>query len=418
MKTPTPQQGANAELPLDLAQIGPDFYSLHRASGEMVWAGANAFRVLDRVPAALMDSGLINAIHVQDRVTVACAIADCIAGGSKIRTQFRLPAGDGQINRWFEMRCEPAPEGLFGSAGKLALAITRDISERHRIDEDLRLSREKAESASVAKSLFLANMSHELRTPLNAILGFSELLQSDVMRNMPAERNREYVGLIHSSASHLLAVLTDILDMSKIEAGKYEIFTEPFKIGNTILNCCAMMRGQAEQKKIEIVTEGLGALPEVTADERAVRQIMINLLSNSVKFTEEGGTVRVEAARIGRNVRIAVCDNGIGISAEHLAHLGMPFYQADSKYDRKYQGTGLGLSVVRGLVELHRGKLSFDSRKGQGTTVTVTLPVNAHEARPVPASEEMEIVRLHQPQASAQQPFSIARRASQAQVKR
>lgn len=418
MKTPSNPPGARTAMPFDLAQIGPDFYSLHRASGEMVWAGANAMRVLDRAPEGVMDSGLLNAIHVQDRVTVACAIADCIAGGSKIRTQFRLAAADGQMNRWFEMRCEPAPDGLVEGAQKLALAVTRDVSERHRIDEDLRASREKAESANVAKSLFLANMSHELRTPLNAILGFSELLQSDAMRSMPAERNREYIGLIHSSASHLFTVLTDILDMSKIEAGKYEIFTEPFKIGHTLANCCAMMRGQAEQKKIDIVTAGFDALPEITADERAVRQIMINLLSNAVKFTDEGGRVKVEATRAGRNLKIAVSDNGIGISEEHLAQLGMPFYQADSKYDRKYQGTGLGLSVVRGLVDLHRGKLAFESIKGHGTTVTVTLPLNARETRPVPASEELEIVRLHQPPSHAPQPFSIARRASQAQGKR
>jgi cell cycle sensor histidine kinase DivJ len=384
----------------------------------MVWAGANAMRVLDRDCDAVMDGGLLNSIHVQDRVIVACAIADCIAANTRTRVQFRFPAADGQSNRWFEMRCEPAPEGVLGSEERLVLAVTRDISERHRMDEDLRRSREKAESASVAKSLFLANMSHELRTPLNAILGFSELLQSDVMRSMPAERNREYVGLIHSSASHLLTVLTDILDMSKIEAGKYEIFTEPFKIGQTLANCCAMMRGQAEQKKIAITTEGFGSLPEITADERAVKQIMINLLSNAVKFTGDGGTVKVEAVRAGRNIRICVIDNGIGISEEHIKHLGMPFYQADSKYDRKYQGTGLGLSVVRGLVDLHRGKLSFASRKGQGTTVTVTLPLNAQEVRPVPASEELEIVRLHQPAGRKSQPFSIARRASQAQVKR
>ncbi len=133
-------------------------------------------------------------------------------------------------------------------------------------------------------------------------------------------------------------MLTDILDMSKIEAGKYEIFTEPFKIGHTLANCCAMMRGQAEQKKIEIVGAGFDALPEITADERAVRQIMINLLSNAVKFTDEGGRVKVEALRAGRNCKIAVSDNGIGISEEHLAQLGMPFYQADSKYRPQVPG--------------------------------------------------------------------------------
>jgi cell cycle sensor histidine kinase DivJ len=417
MKT-NPAIGATVAGPFDLAQIGPDLYSLHRASGELVWSGGNTLRVLNREQGVIAGKGFIKIIHVQDRVVVACAFSDCLAAGQKTRVQFRVPARDGQSNGWFETRCEPAPDGLIAGEVDLVLAVTRDISERRQIDEDMRLSHERAESASVAKSLFLANMSHELRTPLNAILGFSELLQSDVMRNMPPERNREYVGLIHSSASHLLNVLTDILDMSKIEAGKYEIFTEPFKIGHTLKSCCAMMRGQADQKQIDIITDGFEALPEVTADERAVKQIMINLLSNAVKFTQDGGQVKVGAMRVGRNIRISVSDNGIGISSEHLEHLGMPFYQADSKYDRKYQGTGLGLSVVRGLVELHRGKLSFASRKGQGTTVTVSLPLNAQETRPVPANEEMEIVRLHQTPERAPQPFSIARRATQSNVKR
>ncbi len=408
----------NGTVRMDLASMGPDLYTLHRLSGDVVYSGDNAMRVFGKSPELLANSGFLELVHVQDRVAVRKAIADCIAWGKPQKAQFRPLSNRAMRDRWLEIACELAPEGILAKEGPLALAITRDISEHRRMEEELRLSREKAESANVAKSLFLANMSHELRTPLNAILGFSELLQSDVMKKMPVERHQEYVGLIHSSANHLLQVLTEILDMSKIEAGKYDIVTEPFKIGDALQTCCSMMRGQAEGKQIEIETIGFATLPEITADERAVRQIMINLLSNAVKFTPEGGKVCVEAERIGRNVRIVVRDNGIGISDEHIGKLGIPFYQADSKYDRKYQGTGLGLSVVRGLVELHRGKLSFSSRKGLGTAVTVTLPVQAQEMGPVPAHEDIEIVRIRPFEERLGDAFSIAAKAAAATQKR
>ncbi len=410
--------GKTGTVRLDLASMGPDLYTLHRSGGELVHAGDNAARVLGKSPEMLAGTGFLDCVHVQDRVGVRKAIADCIAWGRPQKAPFRPIASRGARDCWLEFACEPAPAGVLAKEGPLALAVTRDISGHRRMEEELRQSRERAESANVAKSLFLANMSHELRTPLNAILGFSELLLSDVMKKMPPERHLEYVGLIHSSASHLLQVLTEILDMSKIEAGKYDIVTEPFLIGQALQTCCSMMRGQADGKQIDIETIGFDTLPEITADERAIRQIMINLLSNAIKFTPDGGKVCVEGQRIGRNVRIVVRDNGIGISDEHIGNLGIPFYQADSKYDRKYQGTGLGLSVVRGLVELHRGKLSFASRKGLGTAVTVTLPVQAQEMRPVPAREDIEIVRLRPFEERAGDVFSIAAKAASAAQKR
>lgn len=400
--------------PIDMASYGPDLFSLHDGGGNAVHAGANALRVVGLAADQLLAGGYISMVHVSDRVAVAKAFDDCLAERRQTNARFRVtrdPQGRlGGATRWFELRCEPAPAEIApASIGALVLAVTRDVSDLHRQEEELRANREKAESASVAKGLFLANMSHELRTPLNAILGFSELLQSSAMAAMPKGRREEYVELIHSSASHLLNVLNDILDMSKIEAGKYEIVAEPFDVAQTIRSSCAMLRAQAESKRIEMATLGLDGLPEMVADERAVKQIMINLVSNALKFTQDGGRVSVEAARVGRNIRIAVTDNGIGIAPEHLEQLGRPFYQADSRYDRKYQGTGLGLSVVRGLVELHRGKLAFASSKGMGTTVTVTLPICAQQPRPVPAQEEIEVVRLHdRREPSGEASFAIA----------
>ena len=409
-----PAGGGAIATPIDMASYGPDLFSLHCAGGITVHAGANAARIVGPGADRLLADGYLSMVHVSDRVAVAKAFDDCMAECRPTSARFRVtcdaqgrPAG---ATRWFEIRCQPAPAEIATTRqGACVLAVTRDVSDLHRMEEELRANREKAESASVAKGLFLATMSHELRTPLNAILGFSELLQSSAMAAMPEGRREEYVELIHSSATHLLNVLNDILDMSKIEAGKYEILAEPFDIGQTIRASCAMLRGQAERKRIAMATLGLDDLPEMIADERAVKQIMINLVSNALKFTQDGGRVSVEAARVGRNVRISVSDNGIGIAPEHMELLGRPFYQADSRYDRKYQGTGLGLSVVRGLVELHRGKLAFASNKGTGTTVTVTLPICAQEPRPVPAQEEIEVVRLYdRREPSAGAPFAIA----------
>jgi cell cycle sensor histidine kinase DivJ len=238
-------------------------------------------------------------------------------------------------------------------------------------------------------------MSHELRTPLNAILGFSEVLQSEHMNKMPPERTREYIGLIHNSSNHLLNVLNGILDMSKIESGKYEVIPEPFDLSHAVRSSCEILRGQAEQKNIELFIHDMGTLPEVTADRRAIKQIMINLVSNAVKFTEAGGSVEIFAKRSGRNIKLTVADNGIGISPEHMDYLGQPFYQADSRYDRRYEGTGLGLSIVCGLVDLHHGTVKFASRKGIGTTVTVTIPIIPPDTRPVPAYEHLELVQTN-----------------------
>jgi len=380
------------EAGTDLTEMGPDCYSLHLGGGEALHVNANATSLFGREPLSLLGAAFLDMVSHPDRVGVARAIAVCVGAGRETSACFRLAAAP--AGRSFEMTCRPAPRLRDGDSRPVALAVTRDISARVALEEDLRQAREKAEGLSIAKSRFLANMSHELRTPLNAILGFSELLQSEAMRPIGPEREREYAGLIHGSARHLLSVLNDILDMSKIEAGKYEIVREPFDLSHALSACCAMMRGQAQTRGIDLRPVRLRDLPEINADERAVKQIVINLLSNALKFTEPGGHVEVCAWRTGRTVRISVADNGIGISPEHMDGLGTPFYQADSKYDRRFEGTGLGLSVVRGLTELHGGRVEFDSAKDAGTTVTVILPIASVESRPVPAREEFELVRL------------------------
>lgn len=392
------RENKNTGLKVNLASIGPDLYTLHRSDGFAVHVESNCNKVFGIDAEYLLGKGFLEKVHIHDRVTVAKALEDCISFGVHMKAQFRLvPNAENGADhgKWFELRCEPAPEAYIEDEGILVLAVSRDISDRRALEDELHRQREIAESSNIAKSRFLANMSHELRTPMNAILGFSEILQSDHMAKMPPERTKEYIGLIHSSSSHLLNVLNDILDMSKIESGKYEIISEPFDAAHAITASCQILRGQAEQKDIELAVHVAADIPEVTADERAIKQIVINLVSNAVKFSGIGGRVEIGLERSGRNIRLTVVDNGIGISPEHLDSLGLPFYQADSKYDRKYEGTGLGLSVVCGLVGLHHGKVDFSSEKGIGTTVTVVLPINPPNASPVPAYEHLELVQTN-----------------------
>ena len=396
MRDLPPSPRSNGKEP-DLADIGPDLFMLHESAGGVIRAGRNARDIVGVEACDLSGRGFIEAIHVQDRVGVAKAISDCLVLNAGTKAQYRFMANreDAPAGRWYELRCAPAPQLAVQGGEAPVLSVTRDISARRRLEEHLRQDREKADSANTAKSLFLANMSHELRTPLNAILGFSELLQSDAMNAMPPERSREYVQLIHSSADHLLTVLNDILDMSKIEAGRYEIVTEPFDLAETLIKSAAILRGQADKRGIRICVGDFDSLPEVTADKRAIRQVMINLISNAVKFSHDNGVVRVSAKRTGASVEIEVSDDGIGISSEHMNRLGMPFYQADSRYDRKYEGTGLGLSVVCGLVELHHGKVSFASEKGAGTTVSIALPIVPPATANKTGQHEPEVIRLN-----------------------
>ena len=226
-----------------------------------------------------------------------------------------------------------------------------------------------------------------MRTPLNAILGFSEILANPDLAPRDPAKQREYAGIVHSSAEHLLSVVNLVLDMSRIEAGKFEILPEPFDVGQLIASCFDMLRLKAEASGVELKTAPPppGAR-ELVADRRACRQILLNLMSNAVKFTPSGGSVVVSAEVVDDFYHISVSDNGIGISADHLPKLGDPFYQVHSAYDRTFEGAGLGLSLVRGLVGLQGGSLSIESVAGQGTRATVRMPLDGSAERPAPGA--------------------------------
>ena len=227
-------------------------------------------------------------------------------------------------------------------------------------------------------------MSHELRTPLNAIIGFSDMLMNEERMRLDGARRQEYAKLINDSGAHLLAVVNGILDMSKMETGDFEISPEPFAPGQVIGNCCDLLALKARESGLDLTMRLPPDLPEITADKRAFKQILLNLISNAVKFTDRGGRVTVAVTIEAADILIAVEDTGVGISADDLPRVGRPFFQARGAYDRRHDGTGLGLSIVQGLVALHGGEVSIASRLGEGTRVRVRLPINCEAARPAP----------------------------------
>ncbi|ESQ89051.1 PAS domain-containing sensor histidine kinase [Asticcacaulis benevestitus] len=232
----------------------------------------------------------------------------------------------------------------------------------------------RAEAANHAKSEFLANMSHELRTPLNAINGFSEIMASEMFGPLGHPRYKEYSGDILSSGQHLLSLINDILDMSKIEAGKLNLHFEPVAIDEMVEDTLRLVRQKAEKAGLKVRVH-LPQLPEISADFRALKQVLLNLLTNSVKFTPQGGTITITAAATEDNVHITVSDTGIGIAAKDMARLAKPFEQIENQFSKTKEGTGLGLALTKSLIEMHNGSFEVDSLLGEGTRATVILPI-------------------------------------------
>jgi cell cycle sensor histidine kinase DivJ len=225
-------------------------------------------------------------------------------------------------------------------------------------------------------------MSHELRTPLNAIIGFSEILADDRLMPLTPARRTEYAGLIRRSGEHVLEVVNSVLDVSRIEAGAFAIARESCDAGTTVSQSAALMALRAEAAGVELRCSVAPDLPPIMADRRALTQVALNLIANAIKFTPRGGDVSVLVRRAGGGVSIMVRDTGVGVASEHLARLGEPFFQVDDAEGRARDGAGLGLSVVRGLVELHGGEFAIESASGAGTRVTVTLPADGRRAGP------------------------------------
>ena len=390
-----------------LARNMTDVITRHGRNGAVLFVSPAAEQLFGARVYDLMGHGLFERVHVADRPAYLTALADAGAFGEGRSVEFRIRR-DGKAEPrgqfvWIEMRCRPLDQATNHAAAgpREVVAVLRDVSERKAQEQAIEIARAESERANAAKGHFLATMSHELRTPLNAIIGFSDMLTNDSLVLDPA-RQKEYAGLINESGRHLLSVVNGILDMSKMETGNFQITPEPFAPAQAIGGCCDLLALKAHEAGVELKTRIAAALPEVVADRRALNQILINLISNAIKFTPRGGVVTVGAMCDSGKLSVTVEDTGVGIDEDDLPRLGEAFFQARASYDRRHDGSGLGLSIVKGLLKLHGGDMDIRSRLNQGTCVTARLPIDCERVRPadpvklvaVRANELAEAARL------------------------
>jgi len=314
-------------------------------------------------------------VHSDDIDRLNQALQRAVIEENDYDVEFSITRPDGE-ERFIrsEGRCSRNEEGeiiaLFG--------IMQDMTERMLYERQLKSAKDAAERAYSAKTQFLANMSHELRTPLNAIIGFSEMMERQLLGPLGNEKYLDYIGGIRESGEHLLDLISDILDMSKIEAGKYDLMLEELSIHKVIGLSIHMMEGRALESNTKIISSSpLDESLQIIADRRAILQILLNLISNAVKFAKENGQINIECQQNKNDITLKIIDNGIGIPANKLATITNPFEQVSSSYARDHEGSGLGLSITKELAEMHGGSLSIESQINVGTTVTVKLPYKA-----------------------------------------
>lgn len=348
----------------------------------------------------LLGRGAFERVHVADRPAFLKVVNDAAAGLSPAPAAIRLRTStldaDGShasepVFTWTELRA--ARHGGEGSATRdaLVVALMREVPVAVRHDPDVERTRDDAGRTGAWKDVLIANLSHELRTPLNSIIGFSELLANPDLSPSHPEKRQEYAGIIAASGQHLLSVVNSLLDFSKIEAGRFDLVPDTYDVVALVQACCDMIGLQAERAGVVLRHErGSGPLA-IVGDARACRQIVLNLLSNALKFTGRGGRVTIETAVQDRSALVIVEDTGVGIAAADLRRVGDAFFQGRSGYDRVYEGTGLGLSVVRGLVGLHGGRIGIESAVGEGTRVLVHLPLDCRAAKPSGAAVSIEV---------------------------
>jgi two-component system, cell cycle sensor histidine kinase DivJ len=373
-----------------LARNISDVITRHGRDGAVLFASPAAEGLFGARIADLHGHGLFDRVHVADRPAYLTALGDAAAIGVTSSVEFRVRRdGADAVGQpaaefvWVEMRCQPFERtDAGGGEGRDVVAVLRDVTERKRLQQTQLDAHAEAARANDAKGRFLATMSHELRTPLNAVIGFSDMLMKEDELRLDGRRRHEYAGLINNSGRHLLSVVNGILDMSKIETGNFSITPEPFAPAQVVASCCDLLALRASEAGVRLERRATADLPDVVADKRAVQQILLNLVSNAIRFTDRGGSVTVSARAEAATITFVVEDDGIGINEADLARVGEPYFQAATSYDRRGGGTGLGLSIVKGLVRLHGGELSIRSRVGQGTRVTVHLPLDCEPAWP------------------------------------
>lgn len=347
--------------------------------------------------AVLNGTLLLDRVHVADRVQYL-AFLDGLKHGNSLmklsgKTEIRLRCVDVAsaskneqpkiyFNR-FEM--EGQTKSAAGQMPEGFLIVARNIAQEQEVQQHIEQQNTVIENLEVSRGRLLGTVSHELRTPLNSIIGFSDLLLHDVAGPLQSDKQREYIDLIRKSGNHLLEVVNGILEASRVEAGQYPVQHERFSVRDSVTMCSAMLMPLAEKKGVILCDRIHPDVSDMIADRRAIRQILINLVSNAIKFTDRGGCVTIEVmpdmmkkayAGAQQNLIISVSDTGIGLEAHEIERLCQPFSQINNTQTRMQEGSGLGLYVVKGLVSLHQGEMDIRSRKGHGTTVSVTLPNN------------------------------------------
>jgi cell cycle sensor histidine kinase DivJ len=391
-----------------LAHNMTDVITRHGRNGDVLFISPAAEQLFGLPIGALHDHGLFDRVHVADRPAYLTTLGDSAALGESRSVEFRvrrdcIDAAGCTVAQyvWIEMRCRPLQRATPEESDeerREVVAVLRDVSARKQQQQALEDARAEADRANVRKSRFLATMSHELRTPLNAIIGFSEMLMKEEVLALDQKRRNEYAALISDSGRHLLGVVNGILDMSKIETDNFDITAEPVVPAQVIAHCCELVALPASDAGVHLVTSVDDDLPGMIADRRALNQILLNLLSNAIRFSDRGGKVVIGACAQAGAVVFTVEDSGVGMSEEDLRRVGEPYFQARASYDRRHGGTGLGLSIVKGLVRLHGGELSIRSRVDQGTRVTVRLPLDCEQVRATSkasAAYDPEINRLN-----------------------
>jgi cell cycle sensor histidine kinase DivJ len=359
-----------------LANNATDLITRHSSDGRISYASPASSALLGRLPEEIIGLAMAALAHPQDVDAVQAAMMESSYFGRPGTAEARLRHKDGDYV-WTEIRCRPAQHSQSEPAD--IVAVTRDITNAKHQERALVEARDAALAASRAKSRFLANMSHELRTPLNAIIGFSEMTMREMFGSI-GPRYQEYSRLIHESGTHLLDLINSVLDMSKIEAGKFELSEELLDLEETAESAVRFLRLPAERAGVALRLAIAPGARLIFADRRAVKQILVNLLSNGVKYTPPGGEVVLRAS-CEHGIEITVSDTGTGISRSDLERLGKPFEQVETAEVRAKEGTGLGLALVKSMAQMHGGDAVLESALGQGTTVTVRLPFAAVNAK-------------------------------------
>lgn len=353
-----------------------------QGAGDIIEAGGKSEELFAVAAPLLLGNGLFDRIHVGDRVAYMHALSGLAAGQMKTcQIRVKMPA-DASGNIFYHLMSIEIHGGTPG------MMVVRDDRAAHALQQTIADLQDQLAEGEIAKARFLATVSHELRTPLNAIIGFADMMAYGLAGQFAEPRQAEYTRIIRDSGRHLLAVVNAILDISRIESRAYAIQYEPFRFADAASACHEMLIMQAREKSIELRNDVLPTVGEIDGDRRAVQQILINLMSNAIKFTPQGGTVCLSAHPSGEHLVIDVSDTGIGIDQNDLERLGRPFVQLRNDYARDQDGVGLGLSIAKGLVALHDGAMTIASAPGAGTTVTVKLPVKG----PVVASRDDKTV--------------------------